>query len=69
MDEARTYAIYRFAKGEKINIDDASHLVATTDKTFYALPYEDGSQRYTYVVTALDRLSNESKPVKEKVKL
>ena len=43
--------------------------MATTDKTFYALPYEDGSQRYTYVVTALDRLSNESKPVKEKVKL
>jgi hypothetical protein len=33
------------------------------------LPYTDGRAKYTYVVTALDRLQNESKGVKEKVKL
>jgi hypothetical protein len=33
------------------------------------LPYKDGKTKYTYVVTALDRLQNESKLVKRKVKL
>ena len=30
---------------------------------------EKGKVKYRYVVTALDRLHNESKPVKKKVKL
>lgn len=63
------YAVYRFAKGEKVNINDASKLVAVTNKLFYKLPYEDGKQKYTYVVTALNRLHNESKPAKKKIKL
>lgn len=69
MDEAHQYAVYRFAKGEKVKIDDASHLIAITPNTFLKLPYEDGKQKWTYVVTALDRLQNESKVVKKKVKL
>ena len=32
-------------------------------------PYEDGKTKYRYVVTALDRLHNESKSVAKKVKL
>jgi len=43
--------------------------VAITADTFLKLPYSDGRQRYTYVVTALDRMSNESKAVKKKIKL
>ena len=35
----------------------------------YKLPYNMGQDKYTYVVTALDRLHNESKGVKVKVKL
>ena len=35
----------------------------------YKLPYNFGKEKYTFVVTALDRLQNESKPVKIKVKL
>lgn len=62
------YAVYRFAKGEKVNINDASKLVAVTNKLFYKLPYEDGKQKYTYVVTALNRLHNESKTCKEENK-
>ena len=36
---------------------------------FYPLPYNDGKTKYQYVVTALDRLHNESKGTKKKVKL
>jgi hypothetical protein len=68
-DTATKYVVYRFAKGEKINIDDASKMMAITTQPFYKLPYQDGRQKYTYVVTALNRLQNESKIVKKKVKL
>ena len=61
--------MYRFAKGEKVNVDDATKIVAITNRSFYKLPYQDGRQKYTYVVTALNRLQNESKVVKKKVKL
>ena len=33
------------------------------------LPYETGKTKYRYVVTALDRLHNESKSVSKKLKL
>jgi hypothetical protein len=33
------------------------------------LSYQGGDTKYTYAVTALDRLQNESKAVKKKVKL
>ncbi len=69
MDEARQYVVYRFARGEKVDTSDPSHIVAITNDTYYKLPYDDGQTRYTYVVTALDRLHNESKAVKRKVKL
>lgn len=68
-DIVSKFVIYRFAKGEKINLEDPSKIIAITDKTMYQLPYKDGSQKYTYVVTALDRLQNESKAKKVKVKL
>ena len=69
MDEAHFYAIYRFKKGEKVNLSDAEHLIMVTPSTMVKLPYENGKEKYTYVVTALDRVQNESKAVKKKVKL
>lgn len=69
MDRARQYVVYRFGKGEKVQLERADRIVAVTSDTFCKLPYEDGRTRYTYVVTALDRLHNESKARKEKVKL
>lgn len=69
MDRARQYVVYRFDDGEKININYGENIVAVTSNTFYKLPYKDGTRKYTYVVTALDRLQNESKEVKKKVKL
>jgi len=68
-DVATRYVVYRFDKGEDINLNSTSHIVTITSQTFLKLPYTDGSKGYTYVVTALDRLQNESKPVKRKVKL
>ena len=44
-------------------------LVAITSDTFYKLPYVDGKTKHTYVVTSLNRIHNDSKGVKKKVKL
>lgn len=63
-NQAVRYVVYRFNNGEPINIDDPSHIVAITPNTFYRLPAR--SQHSTYVITALDQLSNESKIKKVK---
>lgn len=58
------YAIYRFAGTKKGNIQDPANLIATVRKTADTVVYIDQSAAkgtYTYVVTALDRLHNESK--------
>ena len=69
MNRAVQYVVYRFNDKEKVNIDDPSHIVAITRDNFYKLHYEDGKTKYRYVVTALDRLHNESKSVGKKIKL
>lgn len=63
---AHYYVVYRFAKDEKVNINDPSKIVEITDKNWHILPYVDGSEKYTYVVTAVDRFHNESKHGKSK---
>jgi uncharacterized lipoprotein YddW (UPF0748 family) len=67
-DEAASYVVYRFEKGEPINIDDPSKIVKVTTDCLYMIPAGQ-SGRFTYVVTALDRMQNESKIAKVKVKL
>lgn len=69
MNRAVQYVVYRFDAKEKVNIDDPSHIAAITRDNFYKLPYEDGKTKCRYVVTALDRLHNESKSVGKKIKL
>lgn len=69
MDKAMRYVVYRFAKGEKVDVSNPAHILTITTNTFLPLPYVDGQTQYTYVVTALDRIQNESKVVKKKVKL
>ncbi|WP_294747796.1 family 10 glycosylhydrolase [uncultured Prevotella sp.] len=66
---ATSYVVYRFDKGERVNLDNPSKIVGVTSNTYMKLPYKDGSQKYVYVVTALNRLQNESKPVKKTIKL
>jgi uncharacterized lipoprotein YddW (UPF0748 family) len=69
MDKAIQYVVYRFENKEPINLNDPSHIVAITRDNFITLPYQQGKKKYQYVVTALDRLHNESKAAKKKVKL
>ncbi len=63
------FCVYRFDKGEPIDLSDVSHLAAITRETRVLLPYERGSREYTYVVTAVDRMHNESEGKSKKVKL
>ena len=66
-NEATRYVVYRFAHGEKVDISDASKIVKITSDCLYIIP--SGQQgRYTYVVTALDRMQNESKGKKTKIR-
>lgn len=69
MDRAVQYVVYRFENKEDVDIEDPSKIVAITRKNYVKLPYNDGKTKYRYVVTALDRLHNESKSVSKKVKL
>lgn len=68
LDEALFYAVYRFEKGKPVQLDDASCLVAVVGETRYEIPADTESGTYVYVVTALDRLWNESRPVKVSVR-
>lgn len=58
------YAIYKFAKNEKPDFSNGNSLVELTGLNKWSAP-DDGS---VYYVTSLDRLYNESKPVKFKIK-
>lgn len=69
MDKAIQYVVYRFRKGEPINLEDPVNIVAVTRETMLPLDYQQGLTQYTYIITALDRLHNESKPTKKKLKL
>ena len=58
------YVVYRFMEGEKINLDDPSKIIKISFNN--ATSYSDNSgvkgATYQYVVTAIDRLKNESLP-------
>ena len=68
-DDVNRYVVYCFENGEPIDLTNPDKIKAVTYGTSYKLPYDGGHHRYTYVVTALDRVGNESKAVKKKVKL
>ncbi|MEE1946707.1 family 10 glycosylhydrolase [Pedobacter sp. KR3-3] len=63
-ETASGYVVYRFEEGEKISILDAKNIVHISfeDFTFYLDTNVEKGKRYNYLVTALDRLKNESEP-------
>ena len=67
-DEAVKYVVYRFDKKERLDIDDPTKIVAITDNNHFELPEQPRKTQQVYVVTALDRLQNESSIKKVKVK-
>jgi uncharacterized lipoprotein YddW (UPF0748 family) len=56
------YVIYRFEGEEKIDIEDPKHIlhIAYNDKTYYQDNSVIKGKTYLYIVTAIDRLKNES---------
>lgn len=63
------YNVYRFKKGERVNIDDMSHLYCQTYVTNFTDTDIAGSKKYTYVITCVDAYNNESKGVKKTFKI
>ena len=63
-ETASGYVIYRFKEGEKINILNPKNIlrISFEDFTFYLDSSAEKGKRYNYLVTALDRLKNESEP-------
>ncbi len=62
---ATSYAVYRFDGARHhvspCDLADATHLVATTRETSWTDETAEPGERYTYVVTALDRAYRESR--------
>ena len=59
-NEKLRYVVYRFSANEDVNITRSDRIVSIQSKTEFT--DADSRKSYTYVVTALDRLWNESKP-------
>jgi uncharacterized lipoprotein YddW (UPF0748 family) len=57
-NESLRYAVYRFPKGERINLNNPERIIALTPNVHYLDTEAPPSS--TYVVTTLDRLWNES---------
>lgn len=66
---ATKYVIYAFKPGEKVNLESAANIIAITSQEFYNLPRFAENGKYTFVVTALNRIQNEGKAAKKKIKL
>lgn len=63
-ETASGYVIYRFEEGEKIGILNPKNIlkISFEDYTSFIDTNTESGKRYTYLVTALDRLKNESVP-------
>ena len=66
-EEAVKYVVYEFNANEKIDLEDASKIIGITNEQFFKIR-KKGEVRKMFIVTALDRMANESKPKKIKVK-
>ncbi|HQS06789.1 MAG TPA: glycoside hydrolase, partial [Daejeonella sp.] len=62
-DKAFGYVIYRVNRGERMDIEQSHHILKISFKaseTTFTDTLVNANRSYTYVVTALDRLKNES---------
>ena len=65
LEKIRGYVVYRFANNEAVDINktEAIRSIITKDTTaFFDAETSPQALRYTYVITAIDRLHNESIP-------
>lgn len=63
-DQVRFVLVYRFLKGEEVDIRDVRHLRYVLDgrRTQFVDKAVTFKEKYIYVITFMDRLSNESAP-------
>jgi uncharacterized lipoprotein YddW (UPF0748 family) len=64
-EKAYGYVVYRFNEGEQINLNNARNIleiIYDVNRNFYTDQSVRSGSRYIYVVTAIDRLKNESDP-------
>ena len=65
MDKAKQYVVYIFEPGEEIDLSDGSNIATITHRQNFQL--NSNLSGHTIIITALDRLHNESKGVKIKL--
>ena len=68
MNSPHRFVVYCFADGDKVDLENPAHIMAITDNRYFRIPQEVKG-KYIFVVTALDRLQNESKGAKCKVNI
>jgi len=58
------YVVYKFDGNEKVNLNDPKHIlhIQYNSSTYFIDNDVKRGKTYLYVVTALDRLKNESEP-------
>lgn len=61
--ESARFLVYRFTNGEPINLERANHIITLLSGTEYMDTEANKYNKVTYVITALDRLWNESAPL------
>ncbi|MFN3851480.1 MAG: family 10 glycosylhydrolase [Spirosomataceae bacterium] len=67
IDKIKRYVVYRFANDEKVDLSNAKAIrhITNSDENSFTDTEINAALKYTYVVTALDRLHNESTPSNE----
>ena len=61
LQQAARFVVYRFVKGERIDLNNSKAIVAITSDTQLPLPqYAPKGKQFVFVVTALDHCNNES---------
>ncbi|MCI4671147.1 MAG: family 10 glycosylhydrolase [Bacteroidia bacterium] len=60
-DTASYYVVYRFSQSSKINLQDPSRIIQISKAQTFVDLNRNPKKDYTYVVTAVDRMHNESK--------
>ena len=68
MDRPIRYVVYRFDAGEKIDLSNGARIIGLTPNTWFNLSPRNSTGHSVFVITALDRLQNESRPAKVKMK-
>ena len=58
--EPLRYVVYRFVNGEAVNLERNDKIISIQQTTDYSDTEAKRYKQVTYVVTSLDRLSNES---------